>query len=704
MILLTSYIIKFLVYSLGVIIAWRMIRNRRKVLICSIIMIVMAFLSNSIVDNTSILSDEVTLTALGEQNADAESAEIYLIGYAIDGKEYLCKDSLDLVNGHWFWGGKDYYCWRPKYDDRKPEGVTDSITIRVPVGWKRTLSFVANQWKGIVRVDAGNESQIVDTYSQEGETKTVWLRGSEKVLLLVNQAARLAIYGILCTLYTILLVWCCRNTQHIRLWLIKRKWECMYWILAFFTFIFMLLYAEKGSLWSDEMAQLKFVKGTLYDAVQFCIHMNEVSPPLHNILYNLWYHIIPYGERWLLLPGIFLNAMAVYLIGMTGKRIRGNFCGLFSAIIMGSSTTFWLNSAYEFRAYPFMVFFSTLSLYCFVERNAAKEKRNKWNLFFCISMLGLAMSHYFGMIACGGIFLADLFLIYKKKSDIKDLSAYLFPGIISIGWLGIVIYSIWNRGGMGSAWQPVPGFAHIKSLVQFLGGEYTVTIWIFLAGLLLPIYSFIHISDFKFTWERFYQSFFVVLIIFTVIALVIYGNYIKPDCTMWVNRYFLFLLPHVCMLSGSFLETLASVINEKKDYVCESLSIFLIVVLFFNCFSVAAGGFASIPGGVSHEQFRESANYLYQQTNYIYNDDTIAITTISPVEGWNDYYMTQKGRRDQVNVTNQNIALETLDQFNRIYVVYYHDSIKPELQAYLSESFTLETDETEVGVKVYLRK
>ena len=127
-----------------------------------------------------------------------------------------------------------------------------------------------------------------------------------------------------------------------------------------------------------------------------------------------------------------------------------------------------------------------------------------------------------------------------------------------------------------------------------------------------------------------------------------------------------------------------------------AVTLLISVIIAGHCLSI--GGFAN-----PVQSFREAANWLYSQSNAIFNSDTVIIATSSP-EVWQDYYICCQGRRDPLNVVGQDaLSEEELISYNKVYVQYSHNPISESLQAALDENYVLEAD-TPFQLRTYTRK
>lgn len=696
MILFTAAAIKILVFILTLVLCYRIFSERldkKQLIFLGILVTIFACCANYIANLLPPLTDTVTLTALGEKREEARGMEVYLNGYTIDGEEYLAGKSLEIESGHWFWSGETY-AWRPETDSRQPDGMTRTVVLKIPVGWDRTLNFSSSEWRGLVQIDDGYNVWVEDTYAEKSSIKVVQIAKSEIGVLLANQVRYVAVYTAIMLLIVfgsiLLFNKVLHNEPESKEWFCRNNSKFIYACIAFITLLLMFHYAGNISFWYDELYEVAFTNGSLKEALMHCLYANCDNPPLVVLLETLWYHIVPYGEPYLLLVSIIPVCIAIFIMGVICEKIADKYCGILAAILMATSITIWNYAAYEYRSYACMVLFSTLTLYIFIKRNENKNQK-KWTILFSLSMAALAMTHYFGILACIWFACADGYLLIKRELKIKDFIPYSFLAIVCLIWFAFVfIYK--HKEGI-PAWHSVPNLLSIKSLLYFISGDYELTFWLFVFGIATSIILYSKENIYKVKWIRFYCVFSLFAITSSILLLFLYGNFINTNAPLWTNRYFLFLIPYVCLLSVS---SISFIKTDYKKVFC----IFFLLVLTLNCFSV-------VSTSKSNEPFREAADWIYTQSNYIYNDDTLIVCNANRLiaESWQEYYISRQGKRNDIQVITQyDISEEQLLQYNRIYIQYSHGELSPNLQTILDNNYKLGSDNRDVQVRVYVRK
>lgn len=666
------------------------------------------------------LTDEVVLTALGEGREEAEGTEVFLAGCTVDGREYSSGRSLKITDGHWFWSGESC-CWRPEADVRRPDGVTRSVSLQIPVGRSRALNFEGAACRGKVEIRTAEGVRTADTYSRDGSAVAAELGGSADAVLARDQARRLALYAALflplyggtaaCVLSAV------RDPARMRRRLKKHAGVLACGGISLAAFLLMVYYADRTSLWLDELYQVYFTKGSLGKALCHCLNLEERSTPLALLCATLWYRVAPYGERWLMLPSMLLSALAAFFTGLAGNRIQGRCCGVFAAAFTAFSATVWLNSAYEYRAYPYFVFFSALTLYCYILRNERQGIGR--GALFSLSLTALAMTHYFGMIACAGYFAADLWLLWRRRISWKMGFVYVLPGVCSILWL-LAVMGRAAQAAAATLWYELPGIAQVDGLLRFLCGYSAPVYGLALLGTVFPVGRGLRALGSGDGTEGFrapfYRGFAVWTGAFPIALLVFYGHVVNSESTMWSERYFMYLMPFAYLLAALAGDWLLSAAAKKAgagERMRGAVCLLACLVLAVNCVgrisSATSRSLADAGSDTtrSSEPYREAADWLYTRTDDIFNPDTLVFVRRGwmVADGWSEYYITRQGRRDALKTATQGKTTEeSLRPYNRIYLQYDSAGTTPYMQALLDRDYVLTEDHADIGIRVYDRR
>ncbi len=697
----------------GLALAWFSIKPKNKHQISKWLFLVLLFAGLSYYSTLLInpQTDMITITALAEKDAAPGGNEIWIKDISVDGKEI---DIPTPSAGKWFWVGENYV-WRNENDVRQPDGTTNTIELPIPVGHEREIRFLRFPWSGVCKISTSSEEQIINTYVEKKESNSVFavqLEPSSNTDILLSQLKKIFAFISVFLFFIFFLNICTKiyqNASSSR----KTKWLNFYqdhFVCAFIagvTFVFMLFGADAKSMWSDELAQISFAMKGIQDNINYCLTMQDITPPLYNICCLLWYKIAPYGEKWLFLITIIPTSLAIYFIGSVCTKISDNkYAGILASILMATSSTVWIYQAYELRSYAFVLFFTTFTIYSHVMRRSSR----KWEWIFSISLTLLAMCHYFAMIACGLFFLLDLYLLTKKQLTFWELLRfYLLPAIITISWLTAVFFQTlrYKNPEQIASWYVIPKIKDVRDLLFLLTGSEEFMYRLLFIGIALAVVLLIsNKSNYVHNKQIFYCIFSAFSLVITILVLFIYGNFINSAATMWQQRYFLFLTPFVWILISTWI----IILNEKLDQrlfgnngICQkTVCLFMGIMLSINVFINAYNYTWPV------QPYREAADWLYQQANEIYNDDTAIIVTSDAVrDGWYEYYLTKQGRRDPVNCYSQSEILnhdKDLRNYHTLYVQYSHVKVKQSFSDILTRDFDLQADHKNLNLCVYTRK
>ena len=91
------------------------------------------------------------------------------------------------------------------------------------------------------------------------------------------------------------------------------------------------------------------------------------------------------------------------------------------------------------------------------------------------------------------------------------------------------------------------------------------------------------------------------------------------------------------------------------------------------------------------QPYRQAADWIYTQSNTIFNENTLILTTDLPqvVPGWMEYYVQRQGRRDPLLVISQEEIGDELLNYDRIYLMALHrSSPKSDIKTVLNQSYS----------------
>lgn len=663
--------------------------NRKVIAHFVIFVFVIAVTANKISEVVPPLTDEVTLTALGEKRAASEAEEVYLSSYTVDGETFAAGKYLQIKDGHWFWSGETY-CWRIETDSRQPKGITRSITVKIPVGWERTLNFAGNIWRGIVEIDIGEKVWRADTYAEAATVINEQLGRSETSTLILQSVLRIGVFaiGLLIPSAAICLI-LIKTKEHseseLATWVASRCAELICGAIAIMSVYILFQYSESTSFWYDELWQIGYCLEDERTIEKLLFTHSNYYPGFYTEILSWIYRIAPYGERWLLLLPEVFTVFGIYLVAMAAKRVYGNISSIFAMLLGVTNTTLIVRSAYEFRGYWLLLFSCCLTLYVYVRYRNSLNTAVTWKKLFTYGVvLWLpATSHVFGVFFSAGLAITDMAYMLAKRLSPKWIVSFCFTGALYFPWLyNMICCDVWS---MQALWNGTPSFEGIVTLLQnWSSGTFGYCLLLIGIGLVLA-----KIGLLIYKGERFnaIEGVSLITLIFIISFVYFYGKYINPTSTMWVERYFVVLVP--CIL---WLQTLAAIslckLFKKQNITVAAMCLACVCISISNTlqwFPTTAN---------EGEQCRQAADWFYTQANTIYNDSTIIISALEnyPDISWRDYYLTRKGRRDMLNVINQqNVDTTVLEDKSVVYLYYEHNKIAEGMLKLLEENGFVET-------------
>lgn len=663
--------------------------------------VLFAWFANMAAGHVQPLTDTVTLTALGETGQAGKGQEVFITGYTVDGETYTPKNA---VEGKWFWIG-ERYGWRPETDTRQPEGTTRTVTLKVPVGWERTVNFSTNEWRGWVEVNGIYGVQQIDT----SQTVVAAIGRSAANGLLLNQIRILCVY-MLFFLIAAAVLWATLTLRFKRPETFYALWEkyadhCLYIIIALISFAVMLRYAGVDGFWLDEVYQVQFSSQSgSWQEILFASTAN-LPMPLCALIFYVWYQIMPYGEQFLLLLSELSTVVGLYFIGLCGRKLYGRSGGVMAMIAAVVSPTVFAQCAYEFRFYGLYLMGTAIVLLLYLKRldtQGAESKRSILRLG--IAMLFCAQMQYFGVILCAILFGIDAVLFIKNRIRFRCIWSYIIAGL---SYLPILLVVLQTRSYSTEAtWQGEPSLKAVLNLIRYLCGNSTVVMVLFTVGIsatIICVFDKLRRKTFSFDTDT-AQLLPVILVVATIALLYVYGE-LRPTATLWVERYFVGLIPAVCLLFACGVDALigvgAQIGPKKRGAMTATVCLSMILLIVPASLDQTIDTVTKV-----RQPNREGADWLYEQGNYIYNDSTLVLATNSPifVGGWSEYYLTRQGQRDEINViSQQQLTPEMLDGFDRVYLHYVHTPTPQRILDLLNASFTMVEDRTDLMIRTYQR-
>lgn len=332
----------------------------------------------------------------------------------------------------------------------------------------------------------------------------------------------------------------------------KNMKKCYYiigTILILWMIIFAFINGNCQSFWADELASIGFVRSgiSLKEMFQAYLYV-ESNLPLYSLILYIVYRIAPYGERFLLLPSILFCAGGIVVLGMTVTKMKGYLAGLIAICLGCASNALLWQGAWEIRCYGLAFFLSAVTIYAYIQKTLVPDTRNM--VFYSISILLFLWTHWFASILAALYGLVDLSLVIKHKISWKKLCCYLPGALTLLPWL--IVSFVYKQSTLKSFWGETPGWKDMPWTVLFLLSGRRILWYLCLLTGAVILWKAIFLSKRSDQEEKKKNNLAALCVIGIgwVIGIVfIYSRYISPDGSLYIQRYFMILVPHVLLVT-----------------------------------------------------------------------------------------------------------------------------------------------------------
>lgn len=277
--------------------------------------------------------------------------------------------------------------------------------------------------------------------------------------------------------------------------------------------------------------------------------------------------------------GGIITVIAVYLVG---KAIFSIEAGLVAALLLAGSYQHIVYSQ-EARAYVLLGLANLLTLYFFVRLFIYEQFENKFKFGIIACATICLYLHYAGTMIVGLYFFAWLIalLIGEDKKQILKVGLYVFSltALLYYRWIPVMIA---HMGVTGFYWAKIPTPTSLLTTMEFLAGPGWFRAgahWMILfAG---TAFLFFQKTRKKEKWTVIKIAFLVWFVVLMSIAAV----YLKSSYSesIYTNRYFIFLVPLLCLMTGYFIGNLLNRLkNNRTPTLLSVLALIAVLQGFFN--------------------------------------------------------------------------------------------------------------------------
>ncbi len=273
------------------------------------------------------------------------------------------------------------------------------------------------------------------------------------------------------------------------------------------------------------------------------ILLNDINPPLYNVLLFLWNKFFPFEIQWVrlfsVLPGVAAVLVSYVLAPQKWPRLKKFILTAFVACSVPLTFTSTLIRSYALGT--LLIFIFTFVAMRLVEDFAKHQKpaRSRWLVFF-LTGLAASYSHFFP----AGLFFISALVVFLYACYYKIGRGISFWGTAATFalWTPWLIHTyLVMSAPTGSWWYSYP-LAHATwDIATFLFGALGIMQLLVAVGV-IGMVSYISLHKEKILQVDFMLPLAQVVLLIAVVAAV------SLKYNLWLDRYFSFLLPAFFLL------------------------------------------------------------------------------------------------------------------------------------------------------------
>lgn len=518
----------------------------------------------------------------------------------------------------------------------------------------------------------------------------------------------------------------------------KHKIEKKYWIpgllLLLWMGVFSFVNGNCQSFWADEIASIGFIRNglSLSEIMDTYLHI-ENNLPLYPLILYVVYRIMPYGEKFLLIPSILFCLIGIVLLAMSVAKLRGKRAG-FIALCMGTSSGILIwQAAWEIRCYALAFMLSNLVLYAYIKKSIKPNKKNL--ILYSVSMAFFFWTHWFAVVLLAFYGIVDFVLVILKKISWKQLFAYVPGCLIYFPWLFLSFY--YKSWGLEDYWGDVPQWKNmVWTILFYLNGNRVLWYLCLITGAVLFICAIRWLRR-PYSEEKtkvMLKAFCVAAISWMIGLIFIISRYLAPSSSLYVERYFTVVQPHILIVTALGLDLILDLADKIKKgevkflavpekawiskaaaWVVQTAVVVLLVVSFAVCYR---NEYVAVRK--PFEPYREAAEYMIGEKG-IWDEKSLFIGSnrFCMLDGFVHYYFEKRGYEPPANITGSMVLSEQESRFygdytqfsedellsyERIYCLRIHMGVDEELQQFLDAHYRLIENSDENGIEIWERK
>ncbi len=513
----------------------------------------------------------------------------------------------------------------------------------------------------------------------------------------------------------------------------KGKIEKRYWIPGLIMLLWMGIFAFANgscqSFWADELASIGFIRdGLSLPEVMDTYLRVENNLPLYPLILYVVYRVMPYGERFLLIPSILFCLVGIVILAGAARRLKGKRAG-FIALCMGTSSGILIwQAAWEIRCYALAFLLSAFVLYAYIGKSIQPDKKRL--ILWGTAVALFLWTHWFACILLAFYGIVDLMRVLFRKMSWKQLLCYVPGCVLYLPWLILSFY--YKHGGLEDYWSEVPQWKDMPWTVLFyLDGNLVLWYLCLLTGAGCLAYAF-------FQWKKpcsekrtkaMLAAFCVTAIGWMIGLIYVFSKYIAPQSGLFVERYFTVVQPHILLVTTLGLDCILDFAGKlwrpergkcgriagAAAWLVRMTVVVLLAVSFVTCYR---NEYISIRK--PFEQYREAADALVADGG-IWKKKSLftGSNQFCMLDGFVHYYFEKRGYKPPSNIVDSMVhsgqetrfysnykalSKKELLSYDRIYCLRIHMNIDDAFLQFLTKHYQRIQDRMKNGIEIWVRK
>lgn len=510
---------------------------------------------------------------------------------------------------------------------------------------------------------------------------------------------------------------------------VSRKSLIIKIVLLTWMTAFIWINGSVQSLWIDELSSIGYIRsGISLKDMMYTYLFCDTNMPLYSIILYYVYRIVPYGEKFLLIPSILFCIVGIVVMSTLMKRISGERASL---IVFGlgcaSNAIIW-QGAWEARCYGLTFMLSVIAFLYYVE--TVKNTNKKTLIGFSIVAFFFMTTHWFACVLLAVYGVIDLILILYKRKPWQAVLTYI-PGLMFfVPWFIISFMS--KQEEYNNFWGIIPEWKNLVWTILFwLSGKRILWYICLISGAIVCAKCFVSFIQKKkdITFENIIVVICVVAIGWVIGIIYIYSRYLNPEGSLYIDRYFIVIAPHIIILTAYGLNRIIDLfdgfsqsIHIQKEGLKRSLRCFgrilvgaIISICWIRCYQEEY-----IAIRKPFQQFREASEYLIEDGR-IWDKNTLFVASnkYCGLDGFIEYYFIKPGYKEPVNIIDGKVNSLAESRFYPNYSQYseaelleydtiidfrIHMSFDEKFIAFLEKNYTNVQSVEGLGIGVWERK